>query len=385
MTGLKIYASGGVFKVIMFDSHEGKTYVYKGNDALKIIKLLNDDKGKIKNLFYSDGDLVFRIGNVKVVLCNINELKKYKELDFIFNYVKNKKYKLKKNKMQKVTAISLAMILSAIGIVSVKAASVSGISNQNNVFIESSYLDDEPSHSQNVTESVSNKDNDFEGEVLQDAYESAQPLETEEHYDENLFETLSDELDVGVQSDSEKLNYVRENYGDIIEKYSSVYGLDANLVTAIATQERGRHSAIIDSGGAIGLMQVQVSVWDGKTIKAYNYKTNEVETINITLEKLKNVDFNIRVGCAILQEYLNVMNDNIIAAIQSYNMGPGSVRKIINNYANSCGKTYEEVLDDSSDTGWLEYRNSSYAGDPDYVEHVIRYYTNDVKEISSKK
>ncbi len=385
MNGLKIYASGGVFKVIMFDSHEGKTYVYKGNDALKIIKLLNDDKGKIKNLFYSDGDLVFRIGNVKVVLCNINELKKYKELDFIFNYVKNKKYKLKKNKMQKVTAISLAMILSAIGIVSVKAASVSGISNQNNVFIESSYLDDEPSHSQNVTESVSNKDNDFEGEVLQDAYESAQPLETEEHYDENLFETLSDELDVGVQSDSEKLNYVRENYGDIIEKYSSVYGLDANLVTAIATQERGRHSAIIDSGGAIGLMQVQVSVWDGKTIKAYNYKTNEVETINITLEKLKNVDFNIRVGCAILQEYLNVMNDNIIAAIQSYNMGPGSVRKIINNYANSCGKTYEEVLDDSSDTGWLEYRNSSYAGDPDYVEHVIRYYTNDVKEISSKK
>ena len=385
MNGLKIYASGGVFKVIMFDSHEGKTYVYKGNDALKIIKLLNDDKGKIKNLFYSDGDLVFRIGNVKVVLCNINELKKYKELDFIFNYVKNKKYKLKKNKMQKVTAISLAMILSAIGIVSVKAASVSGISNQNNVFIESSYLDDEPSHSQNVTESVSNKDNDFEGEVLQDAYESAQPLETEEHYDEDLFETLSDELDVGVQSDSEKLNYVRENYGDIIEKYSSVYGLDANLVTAIATQERGRHSAIIDSGGAIGLMQVQVSVWDGKTIKAYNYKTNEVETINITLEKLKNVDFNIRVGCAILQEYLNVMNDNIIAAIQSYNMGPGSVRKIINNYANSCGKTYEEVLDDSSDTGWLEYRNSSYAGDPDYVEHVIRYYTNDVKEISSKK
>lgn len=385
MNGLKIYASGGVFKVIMFDSHEGKTYVYKGNDALKIIKLLNDDKGKIKNLFYSDGDLVFRIGNVKVVLCNINELKKYKELDFIFNYVKNKKYKLKKNKMQKVTAISLAMILSAIGIVSVKAASVSGISNQNNVFIESSYLDDEPSHSQNVTESVSNKDNDFGGEVLQDAYESAQPLETEEHYDENLFETLSDELDVGVQSDSEKLNYVRENYGDIIEKYSSVYGLDANLVTAIATQERGRHSAIIDSGGAIGLMQVQVSVWDGKTIKAYNYKTNEVETINITLEKLKNVDFNIRVGCAILQEYLNVMNDNIIAAIQSYNMGPGSVRKIINNYANSCGKTYEEVLDDSSDTGWLEYRNSSYAGDPDYVEHVIRYYTNDVKEISSKK
>ena len=120
---------------------------------------------------------------------------------------------------------------------------------------------------------------------------------------------------------------------------------------------------------------------DSKLIlKAYNYETNSEEKIHITLDKLKDVDFNIKVGCAIFQNYLNQMNGNVIAAIQSYNMGPGSVKKIISTYASATGKTYDEVLNNFEDINWLDYRNSSYPGDPDYVEHVSRYYNSDDSE-----
>ena len=101
----------------------------------------------------------------------------------------------------------------------------------------------------------------------------------------------------------------------------------------------------------------------------------------ISLEKLKDVDFNIKVGCMIFQSDLKEMEDNVIAAIQSYNMGTGSVKKIIVTYATASGKTYDAIISNPDDTGWLDYRTSSFPGDPDYVENVTRYYpSNGIKK-----
>ena len=100
------------------------------------------------------------------------------------------------------------------------------------------------------------------------------------------------------------------------------------------------------------------------------------------MDKLKDVNFNIKVGCAIFQNYLKQMNGNLVAAIQSYNMGPKSVREIMTTYANERGKTYYDVLNNDEDIGWLDYRNSSYAGDPNYVENVSRYYNSDVQKLN---
>ena len=70
------------------------------------------------------------------------------------------------------------------------------------------------------------------------------------------------------------------------------------------------------------------------------------------------------------------MKNNYPLAIQSYNMGPSSVNKILNAYCLSCGKTYDEVIN-SDDLGWLSFRNSSYPGDSSYLEHVSRYINSD--------
>lgn len=211
--------------------------------------------------------------------------------------------------------------------------------------------------------------------------EGKEQEKTDNTNDENISEILEDELDIGSMSDSEKLEYVKEHYGNIIDRYANTYGLDSNLITAIATQERGKHSDVVDSGGAIGLMQIQVGVWDGHSVTAYNYDTGKEETVEISLEKLKDVNFNIKIGCMIFQSYLKEMDDNVIAAIQSYNMGTGSVKKIIVTYATASGKTSDAIISNPDDTGWLDYRTSSFPGDPDYVENVTRYYpSNGIKK-----
>lgn len=195
----------------------------------------------------------------------------------------------------------------------------------------------------------------------------------EEAKDNNVLKAdVISNLQIEDETESEKANKTKELYYDIIEKYANMYGVSPSVILAIATQERGVHSDTIDQGGAIGLMQVQVSVWDGKDLEVYNYDTNSKEKIHITLDDLRDVSFNIKVGCAIFQNYLKQMKDNYPLAIQSYNMGPSSVNKILNAYCLSCGKTYDEVIN-SDDLGWLYFRNSSYPGDISYLEHVLRY------------
>ena len=158
----------------------------------------------------------------------------------------------------------------------------------------------------------------------------------------------------------------RELYQGIIDKYSKRYGVDANLMLAIGAHERGIHSTVRDSGGAIGLMQIQVNVWNGSTISVYNYETGQKEYLHITEAKLANIDFNIQVGCAIFQNNLKTFNYDVVAAVQAYNYGCGGVGRLIRNYGSN----------------WLSRRDvvnggNFSRGDHLYVEHVFSYIYED--------
>lgn len=389
MSEINIYKSGNTLSAIMFDSYRNKYKVFYDNEVLDILNIIKKHKSKIENVFYSGDDINFDLTDTKIILSDKSKLKKDKRFDFIFKYLEDKNYKLHKTRWQKVGAIGLAILISTIGIVSVKAANDTTLNDQTYSLPESTYSDDSALSLEDVNEIVEvNQDNietvnknvaketnrKDEKPVLNEVKEQEKTNNTN---DENISEILEDELDIGSMSDSEKLEYVKEHYGDIIDKYANTYGLDSNLITAIATQERGKHSDVVDSGGAIGLMQIQVGVWDGHSVTAYNYDTGKEETVEISLEKLKDVNFNIKIGCMIFQSYLKEMDDNVIAAIQSYNMGTGSVKKIIVTYATASGKTYDAIISNPDDTGWLDYRTSSFPGDPDYVENVSRYYSSD--------
>ena len=83
------------------------------------------------------------------------------------------------------------------------------------------------------------------------------------------------------RSNSVDLYRTKELYGDIIEKTANTYGLDPNLVLAIATQERGIHSSQKDPGGATGLMQIQGGAWIGEKLTVHNFISGQDETIII--------------------------------------------------------------------------------------------------------
>lgn len=186
------------------------------------------------------------------------------------------------------------------------------------------------------------------------------------------------------KTQSDKLQGVEENYSYLIDKYSKKYGLDPALVSAIAAQERGVHSTEIDEGGAIGLMQVQVSVWQPTeevpepSVTAYNFETNELERIQVFPDKLSDLEYNIETGCRILQECLRYTNYNIPAAIQCYNMGIGTLRNYIYPvYEAETGMDEEYINSNPDDTTWMDYRVCAPWGDPEYVEHISSYIDSD--------
>ncbi len=328
-------------------------------ELLDLLETLNKNIHKIKNIYYSGDDLNFRINNLNIVLRNKDNFLNDERFNFIFNNIKNKRFKLIK-KVIKITAIiSLAGALTVVGMVSLHAKENKIIDNS----VEKTNLSS--TYKQESSTAL------YNDEI------KTEDITSSTYVDEEKDKTKEDSfISYGLTTKNyQKLKFVKENYGNIIKKYSDKYNLDYNLMCAIATQERGVHSDRVDEGGAIGLMQIQLSVLDGKEIEVYNYDINKIEKISITKEKLKDVNFNVMVGCAIYQNCLEQMKGNLIAATQSYNMGPYAVKKILLQYALSTKKTLDEVLENQNDIGWLSYRNG-YAGDSKYVEHVFRFYEN---------
>lgn len=204
--------------------------------------------------------------------------------------------------------------------------------------------------------------------VNDDTVKEEMPVIKEE---ENIIEIEYEDF-----SNTEKAVKTRQNYGDLITKYSNMYGLDPNLMIAIATQEKGFHSSVMDDGGATGLMQIQNSVWLGKQISAYNYEKGQYDTFTIDNNKIEQLETNIQIGCMYFQNCLKFMDYNIPAAIQTYNYGTGNMGNVLKVYAGITGKTKQEVLGDQYDVGWLEYRNVVNRGDSNYLNNVLSWMGN---------
>lgn len=212
---------------------------------------------------------------------------------------------------------------------------------------------------------------------------STEPI-TENSYEESLSDLPKEEVPTAYlefvnNSQTEKAKKAKELYMPYFEDCAERFGLDANLLLAMGTQERGVHSDVKESDGGIGLMQIQYDVWINKTVDYFekNPETGKFEkkSITITDAMLKDVKSNIEVGSIILQIYLRISKYNIPVAIQMYNMGDGALKSILRTYGEVCGKTLDELFDSPTDLGWTEYRQLKN-GDPIYLENVNQWAEN---------
>ena len=197
-----------------------------------------------------------------------------------------------------------------------------------------------------------------------------------ENYNENQNQNVNNEeiidLNVEENTQSEKYLYCKNNYGDLITKYANIYGIDPNLAIAVFTHERGYHSDVMDPGGAIGLCQVQLDVWNNQDVKAYNFETNSWDTYNIKEENIKNLEENIKAGVMILQDSLRQVSYMVFQGVQNYNYGLGNLNVAFRNSGLN-----SEQLNEQNNKDWLQYRDLIKNGDPQYIEHVFQYIPSD--------
>lgn len=185
---------------------------------------------------------------------------------------------------------------------------------------------------------------------------------------------------------SNKYLNCKEKYYDLIERYSNQYGVDPMLMLAIATQERGEHSEIVEDNGGLGLFQVQIEGgwnWDNKSVTVFNYETNQNETVTITKDTARTLEGNVKYACVLFQNALKEQKYNIPRAIQSYNYGTSYMSSVMSACQNNTGLSKEE-LSDPTNLIWINYRNVVGGGDPRYLENVLRYLPNETK-IEMKK
>ena len=188
--------------------------------------------------------------------------------------------------------------------------------------------------------------------------------------------------------DAPKADTCRRDYGDIVTKYANMYGVDPDLAIAIATQEQGFHTTYMKNGST-GLFQLLNSACVGGTFTAYNFITKQYDSVYVTSTNIGELETNVQVACMILRQGYEMMNHNILAAIQSFNFGPYGMIEVIRDYCvnNNLESFYNlsstklsdveaMVLGDYSFTGWTSYI-SSYrrGGDSNYLSHVLQYVT----------
>lgn len=201
-------------------------------------------------------------------------------------------------------------------------------------------------------------------------------------YDDELDNVEVDavlKLDAEDETAGKKYYVTKQYYYEAISNYAETYGIDPMLALAVATHERGIHRDTVDSGGGIGLFQIQVEGgwnWSGQTIKAYNFKTCEYDSELITKESVSDVFKNIQIGCMMLQNFLIKYNYNVAEAVTAYNYGENYLSMVLNKCSQETGMSISD-LNSLECLEWLNYRSIISGGDSFYLENVFKYIPNE--------
>lgn len=335
------------------------------------------------------------ISNNEVTL-NIKDYKnnKNKELEKVITKLRKdfkelKKKKLRKQRIKRVSAFSCAVLISS-GVIAHILAENKNSKAYENVQPEFTLsMMEEEQEKTKLIEEQKEKLNFIKEEIK---HQSSNIIETKEHTtnikeeeksenktnnllisNENITNTNEFQISFESRVDTPKYLTTKAYYNEIITNISNEYGIDPRIMLAIATQESGIHNPDL-RGPAIGLMQIERAVWVGHSITAYNYKKGSNETLNITENNLKDLEFNIRTACMIFRDCLKNSNYNLPIAIQMYNFGYGNIKTTLKTaYGNNIN--FKEVCSDC-DNNWLEYRQTIKAGDDKYLEHILSYIEN---------
>lgn len=115
------------------------------------------------------------------------------------------------------------------------------------------------------------------------------------------------QIEVPVENFAE--NFPKESTEGIIEAAARKFGVDSNLVKAIATAESGINQNAISQVGAVGVMQLMPETAESLGVNPYDEREN------------------IYGGARYLRQLLDKFNGSLTQTIAAYNAGPGAVQQ----------------------------------------------------------
>lgn len=343
----------GGFRQTIFDGNEKKST----NNLNKIEQLISRLPRAPKLIKYVGNDVKFIYeGNHKVVLKNYSKHKDKYLYQQVFATVENKPEIIRirtqnKNRLAKL-AVGGILLLSLTGMAmslpnSFNTTDTPSISIGNAVgrkdierheIVETPTLVDDSNY--DLTPRLEQSKKIIQGEIDNN---SIVPIGT------NLNDYTTKKL----------VTFINSQDGQYCYHLCEDFGIDPYLFISLIMQESSlNHYDTIPNGknyngSGVGICQLENP--HGEEITAFNYATNQEETLVNTMDAACDEEQNIKMGIMRFQKVLEKYNGNIYFALQSYNYGNGAVDAIICTYADEIGSTYDDVVANFNDFGWMKY------------------------------
>lgn len=151
--------------------------------------------------------------------------------------------------------------------------------------------------------------------------------------------------------------------GKYVFKYAEMFGIDPYLLSAVGMQESSlMHKdncpgGVSYTGHAVGRFAIESpnlsNSGKNRVITSKDVNGNKV-SLEINMENAINEELNTEMAAMLLKNALDYYDGNVYFALQGYNYGVGMVDLIIQKYADKIGSTYQDVINNYSDTNWKE-------------------------------
>lgn len=181
----------------------------------------------------------------------------------------------------------------------------------------------------------------------------------------------------GIQIGTEKLNAAVKSYTDLFKSAGNQYGVDPNLLAAICMQESsGRNLSFREDGSeypAWGIMQIEYT--HEKSFRQFGIDTTgEAWTLQDRLDPEKAVPY----AAWLISQALIRYDCDYMKMVQSYNFGQTVLDRII------AAKGDNWLSERANAAKYADNWNYKTYGDAQYIEHVMRYYHNDIEYLGAK-
>ena len=397
----------GKYRMTLSDKNKKRRTNRINNIRYYIDNLPND----LKIIKYLGDDVVFLYPNLRVILRNYQKYKNNDLYSKIFDSIPKENATIvrikanNKNKMMRLIVTgALALTIGSFGY-SMASNVFSNTINDNE--INSIAFNQEIPTDVNLLSTLEENYVDESNYELLNRIEQTKKIQAGEIVNNASFSIGSDLNEYTIN----KINdFINSSQGEYCFENCDNFGVDPYLFVSLIMQESSlNHADTIPTGknyngNGVGICQLENP--SGETITAFNYTTSQNETEINTMASACQEMSNIKMGIMSFQNVMKKYNGNIYLALQSYNYGKGLVDAIICTYADEIGSTYEEVVKNKNDFGWMKYVemvhkepqkfanmidiikypefeitknyliNWSYDsyGDANYISNVLRYY-----------